>query len=153
VLAWREVVQPWPAARELILTLTLPPGRPPGTADPLLQTGVTGAADTIYLIETGEREFRVGLDHWGTGGPLGEPVTYVPGQPFEVRIKFGPLFPEGHPDRRRLEVRVGDRPVLRDGRDYYPTNLWQVAIGSNLAGSSTAVARFRGHLRIGWAPP
>jgi hypothetical protein len=153
ILEWRGIVRPWPAGRELVLTLTLPPGRPAGTADPLVQTGVTGAADTVYLRQTAEREFRIGLDHWGVGGPLGEPVNYEPGQPVVLRIKFGPFYPASHPDHRRLEVRVDGRTVLSDERDFYPSSVAEAAIGSNLAGSSAAAARFGGPLHIEWAEP
>jgi len=63
-----------------------------GKSEPLLATGRTGAGDVIFVHYLEGNRLQFGLDHWGTGGPLSEPVEIGPDGVHELVISFGALF-------------------------------------------------------------
>jgi len=131
-----------------------------GSQEPLLLTGRTGAADAVYVIYAEDGTVRFGYDHWGVGGPLGEPVTLDRSQAHEVEISLGSLWPPlgddaawgglAHDRRRELletvTVRIDGRTVLQHRGAAHPSRPEEIAIGANPVGASTCGPVFTGRI-------
>ncbi len=102
---------------------------------------------------------RFGLDHWGRGGALSEPVAIDYGANHELEISLGSLYPpEGdarwekipaagqRESRGRVSVRVDGREVLAASLAAYPATPGEVAVGENRIGGSTCDAQFTGRI-------
>ena len=148
------------------LTVQWPVGMA-GASDPLLVTGVVGAADIIYVQYVDRNHVRFGLDHWGMGGPLSDPVTINPDQPQKIEISLASLYPtKGNSDwnnrsisdqlklNSRTIVKLDDVVVLDNKLPAYPATPDEVAIGENYLGASTCRMAFSGRIlkkeRLPW---
>ena len=124
--------------------------------EPLIVSGVTGAADFLYVRYDDERHVLVGFDHWGGGGAVSAPVSVQPGAAQELVISLGSLLPpgdeiyQGNPAlarlRRRLFVSLNGKTLLDAPMEFHATRLDQLLIGSNLVGGSTAAPSFKGRI-------
>lgn len=153
----------WGAVR---LTVQWPVGMM-GASDPLLVTGVVGAADIIYVHYVDRNHVRFGLDHWSLGGPLSEPVTIDPDHPQKIEISLASLYPKKESAdwnnrsiseklklTRRTIVKLDDVVVLDSEQTAYSATPDEVAIGENYLGASTCRMAFSGKIikkeRLPW---
>ena len=142
----------------MIVTL---PSRKSGLHEPLLATGKKGAGDLVYIYYEDTQHIRIGVDHWGVGATLSDPVEVDYAEQHEIWVLEGALFPETgdnarwgatSPARRaRLKSTVA---VVLDGKTIlsapnatYPTTKDEVVVGKNSIGASTAEPEFSGILR------
>ncbi len=135
------------------LTVTFPrePRRP--AAEPLVVTGRTGKGDILFVRYVGERQAVVGIDHWGYGGPVGEPFAIDPDHVYRLDVRMGSLYPSAEgaspgAGARDLEVRLDDKVVLSGPQDFHPAALHDVYFGWNPIGGSTTAPKFSGRLTL-----
>lgn len=157
------IAKQWGAVR---LTVEWPVGMN-GASDPLLVTGVVGAADIIYVHYVDSHHVRFGLDHWSLGGPLSDPVTIDPDHLQKIEISLASLYPPPNSpawgsrsaaERSKLTnrtiVKLDNVVVLDSGLMAYPAALDEVAIGENYLGASTCRVVFSGTIlekeRLPW---
>jgi len=125
--------------------------------EPLLVTGITGAADLLYVRYLDGSHVQVGLDHWGRGETVSAPVSVKPGSEQEFVISLGSLLPpepneiyRHDPDlarlRRVLFVSLNGRTILDAPMDFHPAQADQLVVGSNPLGGSTAAPSFKGRI-------
>jgi len=130
----------------------------------LVVSGVTGAADFLYVRYDNDRQVRIGFDHWGVGGLVSEPVSVQAGAEQEFVVSMGSLLPPAddpiygrEPEwaklRSRLLVTLNGRTVLNLRMECYASRADQLFIGSNPLGGSTAAARFLGRIVGGAVVP
>jgi hypothetical protein len=130
----------------------LPEETVPGRQDPLIQTGETGRADTVWIRYVDDRHIAFGFDHWSYGGPATAPIPVDRDHVQRLEIRLGSLYPPdaplpaGDPRRRRLEVKLNGQVVLEGDYDFYPATSSQVYFGRNPAGASTAGDRLTGRI-------
>ena len=128
-----------------------------GQAEPLLVSGVTGAADFLYVHYVDERHVRLGFDHWGSGGPVTNLLEVAPGSEHELLVSTGFLMPPAgarlyreQPQLSRLQtaiyVEMDGQPVLEGVSPIYAIEPKQVIMGANFAGGSTAGPGFNGEV-------
>lgn len=131
-----------------------------GRSEPLLTTGVTGAADVVFVKYVDQSHIRVGLDHWGYGGAVSDPIEIDYSVPHEVWISTGALYPAALDDaawgsldpeaRRQLKshvsVTIDGRTALYSAGQAYPSSPENVAVAANPVGGSTCDAAFTGML-------
>lgn len=128
-------------------------------SEPLLSTGVPGAGDLLHVRYRADGKVQFALDHWGRRAVSGEWVAVDRARPQSIEITTGALQPpSGHAAlaalpldaRRRLqrEVRVtlDGEVVLAADLATYPSAPHDVAIGTNLIGSSSATYGFSGEI-------
>ena len=74
----------------------------------LLEIGVRGAGDIVYVILRDPHHARFYYDHWGYGGVSGREVEIDPGRAYVLTIGMGSLSPDGDPraDRATLDGQV-----------------------------------------------
>lgn len=144
----------------LALTVRLPVGQS-GLQQPLLVTGVTGAADFIYIVLVDDSHIRIGHDNWGGGGVLSEPikVDYARAQAFTLTL--GSLYPDitdpawgSRPTdtrerlRQTVSVVLNGREVLRRVLPAHPATPEQIYVATNPVGGSTCIDRFLGQVLV-----
>jgi hypothetical protein len=129
----------------LQLRFQLPAGGFVGS-DPLLSTGRTGAADSIYLRGIGEGRYVVGLDHWGLPAVESAPINLRSEGIHTLLIELSSLGTQGElpPDRARLVL--DGRVALDTAQVLYATRPDEVFFGLNPLGMSTSGATFRGEI-------
>jgi hypothetical protein len=134
----------------------LPHDCSPGLTEPLVQTGVAGKADTLWIRYVDERHVAFGLDHWGYGGPTSPPIDVDVARVQRLEVRMGSLYPPelklpvNDQRLRRLEVKLNGAVVFAAELDFYPARSDQVFFGRNPAGASTATARNSGRLIDLW---
>jgi hypothetical protein len=139
--------------------------RDPGLrSEPLVTTGVTGKGDFAFVRYLGDQSIRFGVDHWGVGGAMSDPITIDSSRPHEIEISLGSFHPaENDPawgeiplDVRRarrtnMVIRFDGREVLRAPFAAHPAPAASVSIGANRIGGSSTEATFTGQiLETGW---
>lgn len=114
-----------------------------GRREPLVATG--GGGDCVFVEYQGSGDARFGFFHMGADGPLSEPV-HVGLARHRLRVEMGGLYPpaehaafSGWSDddiavlRRRVDVQLDGKAVIRSSSAFYPSDAWQVTIGSTPA--------------------
>jgi hypothetical protein len=142
-----------PRAGRLILIVKFPDDQT--GSDPLVASGVTGAADFIYVMYRGGNRLRFGFDHWGVGGTVGAEVPFDPSKLHRLEIETGALEPSplGSGTSGIVRVRL-DGAIAMEGRSrFYPRIPDQTFIGRNPIGGSTAGPHFRGEILDSERPP
>ena len=146
---------PYPGVVQL--TLRLPKDKP-GTHEPLLVTGKTGAGDLIYIIYDLPSGIRLGYDHWGVGGAISDPVQVDYDKPVTVILSVGALHEDrkgpqeegatmSAPDLRHwLYVEVNGRVIWSHPADFHPATPAAIFFGKNYIGGSTCDTTFTGTL-------
>jgi hypothetical protein len=119
-----------------------------GTAQPLVATGRTGAADIVYVIPSAAGTVRFGFDHWSMGGPLTAPIAVDLSARHTVEIESGCLWgPAANAEQRAtVRVRCDGRVVLTVRTETYPTRPEEIRIGENRVGASSCGRTFFGEL-------
>lgn len=146
-----------PAAGPLRLRVRFPSGLP-GVTEPLITTGRTGAGDMIFVNYVDERTLRIGVDSWGRGGAVSDPIEVDYGKEHDVVLSLESFLQaaEGEPTAERLLAdglrgRVG---VALDGREIltfrnvqHPSTRADVSLGANRIGMTSAKAEFSGEIK------
>ncbi|HEY1764762.1 MAG TPA: hypothetical protein VGF85_07545, partial [Opitutaceae bacterium] len=141
------------------LRVTFPQGAE-GRRDPLVSTGnLLGTGDIVYVEYPDAGHVRFGFFHLGAGGPTSDPLPVDFGLAHTVVIELGSLYPpRGHPMfdawtaaqvaalRRRLEVRLDGRPVLKAEVAVYPSMPDGVHVGENRLAADVSYPRFEGRI-------
>ncbi len=136
--------------------LTFPLGRA-GTSEPLLQTGSGSRGDLVYVSYLKNNRLRVGLDHWGGGGPVTEAVEYNPELEHTLLLWIGPLASDGDateakvseravPLPRRYAVSLNGRWLINTEEAFAPSELDDFVIGVNSRRHSSAGPMFSGRI-------
>lgn len=129
----------------------------PGRAEPLVCSGLPGAADLVFVRYDAGGRARFGYDHWGWHGLLSAPVAPAADGTFEVTIAMSALFPpaddarfQRHPEwapfKDRILVKAGDQVLLNEP---VPSNLADAAtrkFGRNPVGASTCSAELQAEI-------
>ena len=130
------------------LELAFPNGVP-GSAEPLVATGVSGAGDIIYVRYIDASHVSFGFDHWGTPGLTGPPVEIDYSQKHRLALTMDALYPGGaapSPYSGVVRVVLDGATVLDGNSSCFPTHLYEIRIGKNPLGSSTSGAAFTGRI-------
>lgn len=144
--------EPGPAA----FRFWLPSNMPRGWTDPLIQTGETGKADTLWIRYIDDHHVAFGLDHWGYGGPETAPIAVDYAVVQRIEVRMGSLYPEElklpatDPRRRLLQVKLNGVVVLEGVQNFHPARSDQVFFGRNVVGASTAQLRASGRFSELW---
>jgi len=136
---WRRFISPPRGALRLVLNV---PWSTPGSSEPLLTTGHTGAGDVIYLKYLGAGQFAVGHDKWAYGGEISRPFTANPREPQTVEIAMASLGagPGVH-------VWWNGQEVISENRESYPQSApSEVEVGANEIGGTTCSTMFTGRI-------
>jgi len=153
----------------LRLIVTLPPNRL-GRPEPLVTTGQTGRGDFAYIVYVDSQHVRFGLDHWGVGGALSEPLPLDYRLPHEIEISLGSLYPDekdpawqgvAPAERAQLkstmEIRLNGKSVLRAAMAAHPSTAAEITVGLNRIGGSNCDPAFSGEVHLiqylGLPPP
>jgi hypothetical protein len=113
----------------------------------LLETGVSGAGDIVYVVAQDRTHVRFYFDHWGIGGIVGQQVEIDPSQIHALRIEMGSLAaPEDRSPARALTVRLtlDNRVVLEGQSPCHPSTKGQIHVLENALGSGSVSAPFDG---------
>jgi hypothetical protein len=135
------------------------PAAEPGTREPLAVTGRTGAGDLVYVIYEAGNRIRLGIDHWGIGGTVSNPIPISPARIYSIRISSAALFPRPNDptwgkvpaadqDRIRAAIRVqfDGQPAVEAAFIAYPSRPSEIEVGENSIGGSSCGLRFSGDL-------
>ncbi len=146
---------PPPAYGDLELRVRLPPNAPLA-AEPLVTTGITGAADLVYLKVSAAGQIQIGYDHWGHPGLISPVLTVDRSISHRIVIHLAsldpPIRPQAGKRTDRSDSKTGGR-ILLDGREVlasaetaYPSSPYDVAIARNPIGASTCGYAFSGEV-------
>ncbi|PTX92603.1 hypothetical protein [Opitutus sp. ER46] len=142
---------PMPAV--LALEVAFPPAEN-GRIEPIIATGEFANADFLSVkYETGNRVV-IAYDAWGVGGPVSEPIPYIPGERLRLVVEM-PSFTELNGVSTRptapLRVSVAGREILRGEVSFHRRKSHEIFFGLNPLGGTPAGA-FRGTLWIDHRP-
>lgn len=132
------------APRTVRMVVRFPTDRA-GVCEPLLTTGRTGAADSIYVRYGAAGRVSLGFDHWGTGGPESAPCEIDAARPHELELALG----EGAWENGGagvVRVRMDGRTVIEAPAKFHPALAGEIVFGENPVGLSTSVREFSGVL-------
>lgn len=144
----------WPGG--IRLSVRFPAGRAQ-QAEPLLVRGVAGAGDILFVHYVDEGLIRIGLDRWGSGGPVSAAVPIDMQEPHELVVLADFLLPPRDSaiftERPALADLQGVLRVALDGKivltgtvDAHPAPLETLTLGTNFIGGSTAGPVFTGRI-------
>ena len=107
-----------------------------------------------------DRHIRLGFDHWGVKGYLGEPIEIEPDHWYRLTLSMGSLYPpegdfwfSGHDAaagqiaKSRVMVFMDDRKVFSAESPAYESPPRFVKLGENDIGGSTTAPAFSGSIR------
>jgi hypothetical protein len=142
----------------LDMSLSFPVGRT-GAFEPVVSTGIAGAADLLYASYVSPTQLRFGLVGTDLRGPESEPVTVDYGAPHRLRISMGSLYPPaGHPLwrglgdaqvaflERRVRVELDGRVVIDAPAHFNPASPADVMLGRNPFLPGYSQAAFSGRI-------
>ncbi len=148
VQAWREAFPSLPP--QLSLRIEFPPGVP-GTAEPLVATGVRGSGDLLAVRYLDAATGVLVYDAWGVGGPVSAPFALESGKPRELQLAlptFAVITGPKPRDQRPLRVVLDGRTLLDSPVFYHRRFPPDIAFGTNPLGGTVAGAAFRGRLAL-----
>ncbi len=145
LVALRDFVPPLAPLQELMLRLERVQ---PGTSEPLVTTGRTGAGDFLYVKYIDEHTVAFGYDKWGSGGPVSDPVRFTPGATHSLVLRLPALQNvPGYPtDGDEVQVRFEGRVVLETRVRPHARDSRQVWFARNPIGGSSCGPEFHGRL-------
>ena len=103
-----------------------PEGRS-GTVEPLVVTGRSFLSDYLFVHYVDADSVQFGLEHTSRGSVLGKPLRVAPGQPHELRIDLGSLYPPSADPYFRA-MPLGEASAAAKCRAGYPG--WSAGSGS-----------------------
>jgi hypothetical protein len=122
---------------------------PEADAEPLVVTGMEGQADFVFVRYEANGRLRFGIDHWGEGVVLGEPVAVDFLKEHTLEVDLQSLYPAGTPrPAYGLRLTLDGREVLRRMGACWPAQSEQIWVGLNPVGGSSCSARFSGEIRV-----
>jgi len=147
-ILWSRMPAAWPIPLELrYSTLAMPKG----VQDPIIVTGVTGAADFLFLRHEGDGMARIGYDSWGCNASYSEPFPLPQNRQGLLQITMPSLLSEEEIpglDRTHLRLVVDGREVLDKAVHNHP-NAGSIHFARNPAGGSSTSEMLRGELYLG----
>lgn len=121
--------------------------------EPLLTTGRSGAGDGVFLIYEAEDAVRIGIDHWGMGGPASDPIRLDRSRPHTFEITLGSLYPRSRWFDRSAPPVVSRRRIAVDGQvvfdqpaSAHAATADEVYLGRNPIGLSGISRLFSGYI-------
>ena len=149
----REIVS-WDAslAQGVLVQLKL---RFPSTASaigrPIIQTGVPGMSDLIYMQVVSAHSVRFGFDHWGFGAFVGKSMEVDLGAVHMLALSVSSWNREGFGvgGHAKVTLTCDGNPVIDATLDTYPWTRGQLFLLANANGASTADPTFDGRLLDG----
>jgi hypothetical protein len=119
-----------------------------GRHEPLVVSGVPGAADFLYVVYLDARHLAIGFDDWGTGGMVGPPIEVDYAQAHRLSLTMRSLYPpDARPEPRSpVRVTVDGRVALATQSPCHPSTPAQIRVGVNPIGGSTCGAVFNGRI-------
>lgn len=121
---------------------------PDADAEPLLVAGESGRADFVFVQMERDGRLRFGLDHWGEGVALSEPVAVDFAREHQLEIQLQSLYPPGATPAEGLRLALDGRVLLVRARPAWPATPAQRWIGLNPVGGSSCSARFSGEITV-----
>lgn len=122
---------------------------PDADAEPLLVAGESGRADFVFVQMERDGRVRFGLDHWGEGVTLSEPVAVDFAREHALDIQLQSLYSSGTPaPAEGLRLALDGRELLVRVAPAWPATLTQRWIGLNPVGGSSCSTRFSGVIII-----
>ncbi|MSU47382.1 MAG: hypothetical protein EXS42_09755 [Lacunisphaera sp.] len=126
------------------LDLRFPTGQN-GRTEPLIATGIPQAGDMLSVAYQDDRAVRFIFDHWGHRGVTTDWLSVDFTVPHVLEVCFGSLLPtESQNLRERLRIILDGKTVLDLVQPAYESSPYDVVIGRNMIGSSTAGYAFTG---------
>jgi hypothetical protein len=117
-----------------------------GAAEPLVESGVAGAADLIYVRYVDERHVRFAVDHWGTGGAQSDPVEVDFSVPHRLEFSLGSLRPPGAAGTEGVRVRLDGAEAWRAELPNFPARAGDIRVGLNTVGASSCREAYTGQI-------
>jgi hypothetical protein len=142
------------------ITVMFPSDFPKDRHDPILVSGVPGAADFIYAFYPRPGTVAFGHDSWGLGGSVSQAVSIDPGRAHAIVIRYGGLYPAETPPaapgqpvtarpgsmKNRLLVQLDGITVMDLAEHTYDAPPDTVTPAENRIGGSTTTSAFSGHV-------
>lgn len=130
-----------------------------GRTEPLVSSGIPQAGDLLAVTYRGREAVRFTFDHWGHGATATDWLPVDFDRSHALEISFGGLMPpDGHALlagipahekrllRDRLQVRLNGETVLDGLKPAYASSPYDVFVGRNLIGSTSAGPVFTGEI-------
>lgn len=117
-------------------------------AEPLLTTGKTGAGDFAYVVYVDETHVRFGLDHWGVGGALSDPIAVDYRRLHDITIEMDSLNSNPAANPKQMLIRLDGRVVAQGNFAAHPTTPAEITPGLNQIGGSNCDPAFTGQLLL-----
>ena len=129
-----------------------------GWRDPLLVSGVPGAADFIYVFYPEAGKVAFGHDSWSYGGTVSQTVSVDVSRPHQIDVSYGGLFPvaaslnsetnasTSTQMKGRLRISLDGIIVMETNEHTYDASPDTVTPGENRIGGSTTAPVFSGHI-------
>ncbi|HEY1793744.1 MAG TPA: hypothetical protein VGG34_12565 [Opitutaceae bacterium] len=146
------------AVGPLAIDFRLPYGMP-GKSQPLLTTGIFGAAAVIYVHMVDERHILFGVDVWGTL-TLTPPIELDYSRIHTLVVSDSALFPTGHPAlahlskdelaklRNQMCIELDGQEIFQKSLFAYDTTPAQVLVGTTPFASNTDPTFYGQILRV-----
>jgi len=147
-LLWSRMPAAWPVPLELRYSAL---EMPAGAQDPIIVTGVPGAADFLFLRHEGNGMARIGYDSWGCTASYSDPFPLPKNGQSLLQITMPSLLSEEEIpglDRTHLRLVVDGRVVL-DKAVHNHSNAGSINFARNPAGGSSTSEMLRGELFLG----
>ncbi len=125
---------------------TLFPSGLDGAAEPLVETGVAGAADLVYVRYVDDHHVRFGLDHWGTAGALSDPVEIDYTVPHRLEFSMDAMLAPGSAQQHRVRLSVDGAEVWQTEAANFPARADQVHVALNTVGASSCRPSYTGQI-------
>ncbi len=129
----------------------------PAVLQCLVATGTARQGDFLYITYPAPHQVLLGAERVSHGGPQTDPLPFVPGQAYRLRVEMGSFYPpEGDPyfdgmtrqavlDRlERLSVQIDGREVLAERRPFNAPVGREGLVGPGLSAPPSFGARFTG---------
>jgi hypothetical protein len=117
----------------------------PGATEPLFVSGNHGAADVVYVKYDDPSHIQIGLDHWGVGTVLSDPLPVDYRATHRIEIVPG-VSGTGAGPTHAFHVVLNGKTVLTAPWPAYPAAPDDLAVGRNTVGASTCAPRFTGQI-------
>jgi hypothetical protein len=115
-------------------------------SDPIISSGAVGVADFLYVTYLAGNRLKFGIDHWGAGGTVGEPVGFDPGHLHRLEVETASVSPSASMQTGPVRVILDGVTVLDAVSANHPHSQAQIYVGSNPIGGSTCGPEFHGEI-------